>query len=94
MNGYPMRMEHTRVGLLACVMVCKLGKLTFLSEFDSHWMPRSYGFVPHLSKRKNLSKLLLVIYTYKLSTVVKGNPKAPISLATTPGCRGGCYSFP
>ena len=27
-------------------------------------------------------------------TVVKCNQKAPFSIATTPRCRGGCYSFP
>ena len=30
----------------------------------------------------------------KLATVVKGNPKAPFSIVTTPTCRGGRYSFP
>ena len=30
----------------------------------------------------------------KLATSVKGDPKAPFSIATTPGCRGGCYSIP
>ena len=30
----------------------------------------------------------------KLATVVKGDLKAPISMATTPRCKGGCYSFP
>ena len=30
----------------------------------------------------------------KLATVVEGDPKAPFSIATTPRCRGGCYSFP
>ena len=41
------------------------------------------------------------IYTYiyifvyqKLATVVEGGPKAPFSIATTPRCRGGRYSFP
>ena len=27
-------------------------------------------------------------------TVVEGNLKAPFSIATTPRCRGGYYSFP
>ena len=27
-------------------------------------------------------------------TIVKGNPKAPFSIATTPRCRGGRNSFP
>ena len=30
----------------------------------------------------------------KLVTLVEGNPKAPFSIATTPRCRGGRYSFP
>ena len=30
----------------------------------------------------------------KLVTVVEGDPKAPFSIATTPTCRGGRYSFP
>ena len=30
----------------------------------------------------------------KLVTIVEGNPKAPFSIATTPRCRGGRYSFP
>ena len=30
----------------------------------------------------------------KLATIVEGNPKAPFSIATTPRCRGGRYSFP
>ena len=30
----------------------------------------------------------------KLATTVEGNPKAPFSIATTPRCRGGRYSFP
>ena len=30
----------------------------------------------------------------KLATEVEGNLKAPFSIATTPWCRGGRYSFP
>ena len=30
----------------------------------------------------------------KLVTIVKGNQKAPFSIATTPRCRGKRYSFP
>ena len=29
-----------------------------------------------------------------LATVVKGDPRAPFLIATTPRCREGCYSFP
>ena len=41
------------------VMVSKLDKQTYTSEFLSHWVPISYGLVPHLSKK--LSKLSLRI---------------------------------
>ena len=34
------------------------------------------------------------IIKVKLATIVEGNPKAPFSIATTPRCRGGRYSFP
>ena len=30
----------------------------------------------------------------KLATIVEGNPKVPFSIATTPRCRGGRFSFP
>ena len=30
---------------------------------------------------------------YKLATVVEGDQKAPFSIATTPRCMGGRYSF-
>ena len=33
-------------------------------------------------------------YTTGTSILVKGDPKAPFSIATTPRCRGGRYSFP
>ena len=29
----------------------------------------------------------------KLATVIESDPKAPFSIATTPWCRGGCYSI-
>ena len=29
-----------------------------------------------------------------MATIVEGNPKAPFSIATTPKCGGGRYSFP
>ena len=36
----------------------------------------------------------MFISKVKLATVVEGDPKAPFSVATTPRCRGGRYSFP
>ena len=29
----------------------------------------------------------------KLATLVESDPKSPFLIATTPKCRGGCYSF-
>ena len=40
----------------------------------------------------SFSSLTLSLYIYIyifLATLVKGNPKAPFSIATTPRCRGG-----
>ena len=39
-------------------------------------------------------KELVYISKVKLATIVEGDPKAPFSIATTPMCRGGRYSFP
>ena len=33
------------------------------------------------------------MYIFKLPTIVEGDQKAPFSIATTPRCKGGCYSF-
>ena len=38
--------------------------------------------------------LIILWNKVKLATIVEGNPKAPFSIATTPMCRGGRYSFP
>ena len=37
---------------------------------------------------------LSLISKVKLATIVEGDPKVPFSIATTPRCRGGRYSFP
>ena len=42
-------------GASGSVTVSKLDLQTYTSEFESHWVPHSYGLVPHLSKK--LSKL-------------------------------------
>ena len=36
----------------------------------------------------------ILICEVKLATVVEGDHKAPFSIATTPSCTGGRYSFP
>ena len=47
-----------------------------------------------LSNHKNKQYRIWVNIKVKLATIVEGNPKAPFSIATTPMCRGGRYSFP
>ena len=44
---------HTLIqeGISASVLVSKLDLQTYTSEFESHWVPLSYGLVPHLSKK-------------------------------------------
>ena len=50
--------------------------------------------------QKSLETYLIISYIYiyiskvKLATIVEGKPKALFSIATTPRCRGGRYSFP
>ena len=46
-----------RKGTSGGVTVSKLEKQTYTSEFESHWVPHSFGLVPHRSK--GLCKLLL-----------------------------------
>ena len=45
-------------GTFGGVMVSKLDEQTYMSEFESHWMPHLFGLVPHRSKE--LRKLLYV----------------------------------
>ena len=41
-----------------------------------------------------INEEMLPKYALLLATVVEGDPKAPFSIATTPRCKGGHYSFP
>ena len=49
---------------------------------------------PRSTPRSVFDKKNGIICKVKLATIVEGNPKAPFSIATTPMCRGGRYSFP
>ena len=42
----------------------------------------------------NAKSIFIQIKLVKLSPLVEGDPKAPFSIATTPSCWGGHYSFP
>ena len=50
------------------------------------------GFITMPYCLKHL-KTCLTFKQCKLATVVESDSKAPFSIATTPRCRGGCYSF-
>ena len=61
---------------------------TFGVQFDLHLKNKKVNVFPEIIFLKvNVSKV-------QLATVVEGNPNAPFSIATTPRCRGGRYSFP
>ena len=45
-------------------------------------------------KNQPTNQLQVKLVKVKLATVVEGDLKAPFLIATTPRCRGGCYSFP
>ena len=64
---------------------------SMLPFFSKVW----FFFISTCIKQK-FQFLLFCVYMYKvkLTTIVEGNSKAPFSLATTPRCRGGHYSFP
>ena len=54
------------LGVSGGVMVSKLDKLTFMSEFKSHWVLHLYGLVPHLSKKlSKLQLLYLIIFSFE-----------------------------
>ena len=46
---------YLRIDASGGLMDSKLDQQTYTTEFESHWVPLSYGLVPHLSKK--LSKL-------------------------------------
>ncbi len=55
------------LGASGGVMVSKIGLQTYMSEFESHWVPLSYGLVPHLSKK--LSKFPRVLVLCEMQSV-------------------------
>ena len=60
---------------------------------------RNTWYLITVCKQKIIIKKRIDIWCHilskvKLATVVEGDPKAPLSIATTPRCRGGDYTFP
>ena len=52
-------------------------------------------YVYHLlAQLQDINYFYLIHIVVKLATVVEGDQKAPVSIATTPRFRGGHYSFP
>ena len=43
-------------------MVSKLELQAFTSDFESHWVPHSYGFVPHPSKKAYIGAILSFLF--------------------------------
>ena len=48
----------------------------------------------HINLCRLFNAKSIFIQIVKLATIVKGDQKAPFSIATIPRCRGGHYSFP
>ena len=61
--------SNISIGACGGVMVSNLDLQIYTSEFESHWVPLSYGLVPHLSKK--LSKLPL--HTYQIYMIWFGS---------------------
>ena len=59
-------------------------RYVFITEFRKSFFSQVHDKINLLDPS---SKVKLVI-------LVKGDPKAPFSIATIPMCRGGCYSIP
>ena len=55
---------------------------------DGHWA--KLAWMTHI----HYKWFILMVSKVKLATIVKGYQRAPFSIATTPKCRGGHYSFP
>ena len=74
-----------------------LGKSYPFAEMQSVYStaPADWGRDLHWEKLNENTKIVIIyVSKVKLATIVEGNPKAPFSIATTPMCRGGRYSFP
>ena len=65
-------------------------------NFLSLWYYSTWNWTPFYVPLENTLSLSLYIYIYiyiSLPTVVEVDPESPFSIATTPRCRGGWYSF-
>ena len=61
-------------------------------RYHTYTVKLSNGLEIALKKENIFNDIALT--KVKLVTFVEGDPKAPFSIATTPRCRGGCYTFP
>ena len=66
-------------------------------------LPKNYSFINNIYSidmykkdlaLNNLPGLMGHKVKVRLATVVEGDSKSPFSIATTPRCKGGRYSFP
>ena len=78
--------------LFTATLTLNHGWLNLYSKTVS--FPRVHGLYMVYSNPTYDYILYILVSKVKLATVVKGDLKAPFSIATTPRCRGGHYSFP
>ena len=87
---------------LSHTYICILYITRFLSEQQYYiwFIYWTHFFVSHLFTwlaKCNIRPRMISIFTafiWKVMILVEGDLKAPFSIATTPKCRGGCYSIP
>ena len=65
-----------------------------LNKTLHYFLNRSTNVIINFNYNVNTPDSRHVEVKVKSATLVEGDPKAPFSIATTPRCRGGCYSFP
>ena len=88
------RKRNESVGKKVKEMKKKRGQKTKRSISLTHFFGNSLLTLPLLILRFEMTLLFSFPIIVKLSPFVEGDQKAPFSIATTPRCREGRYSFP
>ena len=97
---------HSELQDWSIIISCSLESYirTFIrGSYLSAEVPSEYFTAPHLGKAVSQVVLFEIMFEMIVNCINKvskvgdhsqGDPKAPFSIASTPRCRGGRYSFP
>ena len=85
---------YTRVCVCVCVCVC--AKLVSFTHLETVWDYTMVLLFLTFIVDGNVYKISFLHrnFFFFLANTVEGDPNAPFSIATTPRCQGGRYSFP